>query len=277
MKLDLGKVKTLGRTTVRFLAKNSPSILEGLSIGGYLAAIVLGVTATVKATKKVEEAEKEKGEKLTPAETVKEVWQFYISTACTALGATACGYASIRESNRRNASLAAGYGFYEAAYNELNEKAQKYMSKKKYQEVQDEIAEERMNNETWDEKTVVVTNPNLPQLFMVDLTGQKFNSDVTTVEKGINEFNHWWNQESGYNSYSIDEPCTSLNEVLSYIKGLDAEAALGEEWFFKYKEGLIETDLSSSTIIKSGPYAGQTAILLKFRNKAYPAAYLMST
>lgn len=282
MKLDFGKVKTFGRSAVRFLIKNSPAILEGLSIGGYLASVALSVDATVKATKRVDEAEAEKGEKLTVKEVVKEVWPLFIPTVCTTLAATACGYASLHESNRRNASLAAGYGFYEAAYTELNEKAEKYLSKKKVQDIKDEIAEERINGESWDQKSVVITNPNAPQLFIVELTGQKFNSDVHTVRQAINDFNHWWNLEEGYgsNMYSLDEPCVSLNEILSYIRELnvdeDQKAKLGDEWFFRYSEGLIEEDLSSTAMIKSGPYAGQTAVLLKFRNKAYPAAYLMA-
>ena len=260
MNFNLNSIKTFGRAAGKFLAKNSPTILEGLSVGGFLCAISLGVSATVKAVRQVDEAEKEKGEKLTPKEVVKEVWPLYIPTALATVGSAFCGYASLHESNKRNASLAVGYGLYEAAYNETNEKLEKYLSKKKVQEMKDEIADEKIQKATWDDRTVVNTGTG-QQLFLESITGQQFMSDVETIRKAANDAN----EELLNNRYYI-----TVNEYLDYIPNVIADTISGDMLAFTPERGSIKLDLSSATIIKNGPYAGKSAIYIQYDTEPVP-------
>ena len=72
-----------------FVKRNASTILTGLgSIG--IAATITTVKATPKTLRLIEEAEKEKGEKLTKWETVKIVSPSYISTAGLCLATMIC-------------------------------------------------------------------------------------------------------------------------------------------------------------------------------------------
>ena len=63
------------------LKKYSPTILTGVSIIGVITTTILGIKATPKALKLINEAKNEKGDKLTNKEIVKVAWKPYIPTA----------------------------------------------------------------------------------------------------------------------------------------------------------------------------------------------------
>lgn len=258
MQLD---VKKLSHAALSMWHKNSPTILGGLSIGGYLASVGLGINATIKAVKRVEEAEKEKGEKLTKKEIFKEVWPFYVSTLCALTAATASGFGSLHKWNEKSTSYAAGYALYEAAHSDLEEQVEKYVSKKKIQETKDEEAEKKVDSLVWDERTVRDTGVGQPILDL--LTGQQFIADIEMVKRGFNNAN----AELLNNRYYI-----SVNEALSYIPGMIDDTVIGDLMVFTLDRGLIDPDFSSTVKIKSGPYAGRSAIVIRHNTEPVPLA-----
>lgn len=254
--------KKLSHAIMSSWQKNSPAILGGLSIGGYLASVGLGIAGTVKAVKLIEEAEKEKGDKLTWREVMKLVWPCYVSTTCAVICATGCGIGSLYKYNEKSSAYAAGYGFYEAAHSELEEKTEQYLSKKKIQEMKDEQAEKQVDSLVWDEHTVRDTGTGT-QPFLDSLTGQQFLADIEQVRRGFNTAN----EELLNNRYYI-----SVNEALSYIPGMYSDTVFGDLMAFSLDKGIIEPDLSSAVRIKSGPYEGRSAIVIRYNTEPVPIA-----
>ena len=73
-------------TNAQFLLKKySPVILTGISMVGVVSTMVLGIQATPKALKLINEAEKLKGSKLTKKEVIKTAWKPYVPTAISCI------------------------------------------------------------------------------------------------------------------------------------------------------------------------------------------------
>ena len=105
-----------------FLKKHSSTILTVLGAGGVVATSVLSVKATPKALKLIEEAEEEKGEKLTVTETVKVAWKPYIPAVLTGFSTISCIFGINYLSIKNQASLASAYALLDNAFKEYREK-----------------------------------------------------------------------------------------------------------------------------------------------------------
>lgn len=107
-----------------FLRKHSSTILTVISVGGVAATSVLAVKATPKAILLLEEAEKEKGEKLTILESVKAAWKPYIPAVVTGATTIACIVGINCLSVKNQASLMSAYAFLDNSYKEYRNKVQ---------------------------------------------------------------------------------------------------------------------------------------------------------
>lgn len=101
-----------------FLRKHSPLIMTVVASGGVIFTTILAVKATPKAIKKIEEAEKNKGEKLTVYEKIKYGWEPFLYCGISGLSTIAC-IASIQYLNyKKQASIISAYTLLENAYNQ---------------------------------------------------------------------------------------------------------------------------------------------------------------
>ena len=101
-----------------FLRKHSPLIMTVVASGGVIFTTILAVKATPKAIKKIEEAEKNKGEKLTICEKIKYGWEPFLYCGISGLSTIAC-IASIQYLNyKKQASIISAYTLLENAYNQ---------------------------------------------------------------------------------------------------------------------------------------------------------------
>lgn len=100
------------------LKKYSPLIMTVVASSGVIFTTVLAVKATPKAIKKLEEAEKNKGDKLTVYEKVKYGWEPFLYCGISGLSTILC-IASIQYlNNKRQASIISAYTLLENAYNQ---------------------------------------------------------------------------------------------------------------------------------------------------------------
>ena len=88
-----------------FVKRNASTILTGLGGIGVVATTITAVKATPKALRLNEEAEKEKGEKITKWEMVKIASPSYISTAELCLATMICIIGVEVPNQKRQASL----------------------------------------------------------------------------------------------------------------------------------------------------------------------------
>lgn len=107
-----------------FLRKNSSTILSIVGATGVIATTVFAVKATPKALLILEEAEKEKGDKLTPLETVKVAWKPYIPAVVTGVSTTACIFGINYLNKKSQASLMSAYALLDSSYKEYRNKVQ---------------------------------------------------------------------------------------------------------------------------------------------------------
>lgn len=229
-KINFGEiVKTVQATTI----KHGPEILTGIGIAGMVTAIVLGVEATPKALKMIEEKKKEVDtDRLTPVETVKATWKCYIPTVITAGLSTVCLVRSCSIGVRRNAALATAYKISETALSEYREKVIETIGEKKEKTVREKVDKEHVTKNPVTKNEVIVTKAGTT-LCYDHLSGRYFNSDIECIKKAVNELNR----------KMISENYISLNEFYDEL-GLD-HIGLGDELGWNIDRSLIKIDFSS--------------------------------
>lgn len=163
------------------LKKYSPAILTGVSMIGVVATTVLGIKATPKALKLINEAEKSKSDKLTKKEIVKVAWKPYIPTAIscvTTLGTILSLH--ILNTKTQNALT--------AAYATLNNLHQEYVAKTK--ELYGEDADQKVRNAILnDQPTMIKDLTDGKQLFWDYNSLRFFESTIDEVLRAENELN----------------------------------------------------------------------------------------
>lgn len=176
-------VKTVtkhGGEIVRYITKNSPTILTGCAIAGAFAAVGLAIKATKPALEHIEEEktnhrdriiilngdEREDPElteeeiaaiKLTPIEIVKATWKDYVPAGIMLVGTTACIIGAHSISAKRTAAMAALYTASETALKDWKAKTEEVVGKGKRDKISDAVAEEALRRDPYDPSTVNFT------------------------------------------------------------------------------------------------------------------------
>lgn len=105
-----------------FIKRHSSTILTVAGATGVVATTVLSVKATPKALALLEEAKKEKGEKLTAIETVKVAWKPYIPAALVGCSTIACIFGANILNTKNQASLMSAYALLDSTFKEYRDK-----------------------------------------------------------------------------------------------------------------------------------------------------------
>lgn len=143
------------KSALASLKRNSPRILGGLSIGGFLATTILAVKATPEAMECIEEEKKRLNKRhLTPKETVKCTWKCYIWPAATAAASTGCALASMgvyehinNNYERANAALATAVSIGDTIHREYRKVTEELVGTEKEKEIQDRVDEKQFRQE----------------------------------------------------------------------------------------------------------------------------------
>lgn len=122
----------------KFLAKNSASILTGLSALGTLATAVLTGYSTVKAVKAVDKLKKPSKKDI-----VKETWKYYIPPALICTSTLICTFSSNALNKKQQASLASAYALIQNSYKEYKKKLKELYGEEAHEKIIDSIAVEK--------------------------------------------------------------------------------------------------------------------------------------
>lgn len=171
------------------LSKNAPGILIGLAVVSGGVAVYTAITATPKALQRIEQEKSEKRvDKLTPMQTVKAVWPYYIPTAASFVFAAGCAIGSQSIHAKRNAALAAAYKISETALVEYRDKVIETIGEKKEQTVRDKVAQEQINKNPVKQSEVVFTGKGT-SLCLDPLSNRYFEGDIEVIRRAENKLN----------------------------------------------------------------------------------------
>ena len=226
------KFKGLIKTTKGFMSKHSPEILTGIGVTGMITSTVLAVKATPKALAILEAAEEEKGDKLTPVETIKAAWKPYIPAVVTGVASAACIIGASAVSTKRNAALATAYAISEKTLLTYRDKVVETLGEKKEKEIREKIAQDEIDKHPVASSQVIVTSKG-NSLCKDSLSGRYFRSDVNEIKKAVNKLN----REMTYQNYiSLDEFYFEIG-----LESTDISSRMG----WNLDRGLIDIDFGA--------------------------------
>ena len=184
------------------ILKNSPTILTGLAVGGVITTVILTVGATKRALEVISEEQvrqyvqnpKEKDKPLQKKEIVRLTWKCYIPTVIMGIGTIACIISSNSINLHRNAALASIYAIAETSLKEYQQKILETIGEKKELKLREEMDQDKLDRDPVEGKQVIVTGRG-ETLCYDSLSGRYFNSDLETIRRIQNDFNHQLNVE----------------------------------------------------------------------------------
>ena len=226
------KMSNFIKTTKGYVAKHSPEILTGIGVAGMITSTVLAVKATPRALLLLDVAEHDKGERLTPIETVKAAWKPYIPAVVMGLASTACIIGASAVNTKRNAALATAYALSEKTLLTYRDKVVETLGEKKEKEIREKVAQDEIDKKHISSGQVIIT-PKGNTLCMESLSGRLFRSDIDQIRKSINELN----RQMTHQNY------ISLNELYGEL-GLDY-IPTGSRLGWNLDDGLIEVDFGT--------------------------------
>jgi hypothetical protein len=214
------------------LSKNSPTILTGLSVAGFVTTVVMAVNATPKALEILAMEEEYRQEPIPKKEVIKLTWKKYIPTAIMGVTSITCIIGANSINLRRNAALASLCSLTEATLKEYKSKVVETIGEGKAKKIKDDIAADHVKNHPADNKEIIMTG-NGEMLCLDIMSGRYFMSDVESIRKVRNDLNE----------ELLNDDTISLNDVY-YALGLD-NTKMGDEVGWNIRDGQIDFDFSS--------------------------------
>lgn len=126
-----------------FLKRNASTILTCVGSAGVIATSVLAVKATPKALRILEEAEKEKGEKLTKTEVVINAGPVYIPSVLVGASTIACIFGANILNKRQQAALMSAYALLDNSFKEYKNKVNELYGEDADTNVRSEIVKDK--------------------------------------------------------------------------------------------------------------------------------------
>lgn len=221
------------RSTKALVSRHSPEILTGIGIAGMISTTILAVKATPKALEAIDKEKQElQADKLTPVETVKATWKFYIPTVVTGSASIACIIGASSVNLRRNAALATAYKLSETALTEYRDKVIETIGEKKEQTIREKIDKDHITQNPVSTNKVIVTGRG--QTLCYDhISGRYFYSDIDLIKRAINELNR---------QITVDM-YISLNEF--YDKLSLEHIGIGYDLGWNIDGGIVDPEFSS--------------------------------
>lgn len=162
-----------------FFKRNSSTILTCVAAIGVVATGVLAIKATPKAMQLLNDAEEEKGEKLTKTEIVRTTAHVYIPAALTGASTIACIFGANALNKRQQASLISAYALLDNSFKEYQNKVK---------ELHGEEADKHIRHEIIKEKYVSKPKSDEKQLFFDSFSMRYFESTIEDVLKAEHMF-----------------------------------------------------------------------------------------
>ena len=172
------------------LAKNNGPLIGMITAGvGFTGSIIETARATVKAVRHTDRVEKDRGTKLTGSELVGENWHFYISSILLWIGSIMSLCFSAKGYKKSIKSLAALYAASESARKNIEEQAREALGDRKYEELQDDVAQKTLEKNPVRETGILATGHG-EHLCFDSLTGRYFRCNIDWIKRAVNNFNN---------------------------------------------------------------------------------------
>ena len=176
--------------TVSFVKHNSPTILTCIGAVGVVGTAVLTGKAVVKASKLLEEAKEEKGEDLTPMETLQVAGPTYIPAVLTGVATITCIFGANAMNKKKQATLLSAYTLLDRSYKDYKEKVDELYGEGSDRNVRNELAKDK-----YDETNISVDDNK--QLFYDEFSERYFESTMEKVLEAEYELNHIITRDCG--------------------------------------------------------------------------------
>lgn len=204
----------LVRSSQLYLKRNASTILTVVGGAGVITTTVLGIKATPKALKLLDNAEKQKGEKLTKLEKVKVAAPVYIPTILSGVGTLTCIFGAQTLNKRKQASLMSAYALLDNSYKEYKNKVEEIYGENVNNEIQESIAKEKYEK----------NKPESEDLLVYDVfTGKYFTTTLIALSKAEYDLNRnihmrgWANLNEFYDLLGVD--CIEGGDELGWSEG----------------------------------------------------------
>ena len=193
-----------------FLKRNAPTILTSIGGVGVVTTAVMAAKATPKAMTLLQQAEEEKGEKLTKLEKVNVAGPVYIPTALMGAATIACIFGANSLNKRNQAALTSAYAMVSNSYQEYKKKVEELYGKDGEEQVVKEIAKDK-----YDENDIHGEG----ELFYDEFSGRFFYSTVEAVQRA----------EYQINRDLVMQDWATINDFYGYLKipGVDGGDIIG--------------------------------------------------
>lgn len=132
----------MSKKPVGWLKRSSPTILTCVSAIGLVATAVLAAKETPKALQLLKEAERNKGEELTTAETVKVAGPVYIPAILTGVLTVTCMFSVNHFSKKTQASIASAYALLDQSFKRYQGKVKELFGEDAHKKIIGEILQE---------------------------------------------------------------------------------------------------------------------------------------
>ena len=200
-----------------FIKHNAGTILTVISCAGVVGTAVCAAHDAVKARDVMMEIETKHDDDLPKAEVVKQVVPCYVSTVLMASATVACIIGHHQISAGKIAAYASAYTMATQAASEYRNKIVENLGKEKAQEIDDQIADERIRKNPPSDQVLIQGVGDI--LCYDSLLDRYFHSDPESIRRAVNDLN--------YDLINGPGPWVSLNEFYDKL-GL-GPAPIGEE------------------------------------------------
>ena len=228
--------------SIKWVTKNAPKVLTGISIASSIAASGFAIKGTILAVE-IEKARREKiekGEFPQPAhpkwETVKAVWKCYIPMVTCLIVSVGTSVSGIEMSTARTALATTACKLTETAFTDYRNEVINQIGEDKEKEIRNNIAQKNAETPVQQQApTTLVISPYDKILFYETLTGQIFTSDVTTVKDAFNKIN-----------YGLSHNYCDYISVMEYLGELGIDSH-DEARGWNVTDGLLEPKMELDT------------------------------
>lgn len=254
--MSSGLIQSSAKQVGDFLVKNSSTILAGLAVTGVVTTTLMGIDAKTKADRILAEKEDQKykdwvseygssageypGPEFTPKELILLTWKCYLPTIVMGAATISCIIGGHSINMRRNAALAGLYSLTEKTLQEYQAKVVEQLGEKKEEKVREAILQDKLDKNPVNECKVLITGKG-DSLCWDSLSGQYFMSDIETVRRIVNQFNH----------DIISDRWGTVNSLYSDL-GLE-HTAFGETMGWSTEWGLLEVDITTKVATDGRP------------------------
>lgn len=242
----------LVRHATVFLERNASTILTTVGGIGVVATSVMAVTATPKALRLLNEAEEEKGEKLTKIETIKVAGPTYIPAVVMGAATIACIFGANALNKRQQAALMSAYALIDSSYKEYRRKVVELYGQEAEDAVRTEIASDKYDDDIYVDED--------KELFFDAYSGRYFESTMEEVRKAECKLN----RELTVGGYArvnelydmLGMPHIEGGRTIGWAAFVDYEM-YGYSWVdFRLNKTLIDDDIECTILTLSlDPYA----------------------